>query len=80
MSTALALGVTGTGINAVHAISKGHDPFPVLIAGTLLTVLFVATEGNGVGVAAAAVYLLGAFIVNGTEIINIATALTDQKG
>jgi len=79
VSAALTLGITGTAINAVHAVSKHSDPFPVLMAGTILTVLFVALEPSGIGGAAAGVYLLGSFLVNGTTLIDILSAATTSK-
>jgi hypothetical protein len=78
MNAALTLGIAGTGINVIHAVSKGKDPFPVAMAGTILTVLFVALESSGIGTAAAAVYLLGAFLINGTEFIDVTTGLVNS--
>lgn len=79
MNAALTCGVLGTAVNAVHAIAKGHDPFPVLMAGTILTVLFVGLQPSGLGAPAAGIFLLGSFIVNGTSTINLLTKLEGSK-
>jgi hypothetical protein len=72
----------GTGINTIHAVTKGKDPFPTLAAGVVLGTICVglnAATGSNIGSAFGALFLLGSFLTNGVETINVIDAFINSK-
>lgn len=72
--TAFPIALVGTGINAVHNVTQGKDPFPTLIAGTAFGVLCVGVNtasSSSVGTLISSVFLLSAFLTNGVTLLTL---------
>lgn len=64
----------GTGINLIHTVQKGNDPFPVMLGGAALGVACSAIDDvskGQVGKAIALTFFLGSFITNGTGFLDV---------
>lgn len=79
---AFTLVAVGTGINTAATIAKGRDPFPTLMAGTVLGTICVGLDsatGSNIGTAFGALFLLGSFLTNGVNTIDTVTSLIESK-